>query len=61
MNDYRRWLAGRLEYASHELARQAARVHAGDQYQALIVAARMAAVEEALAMFDAWAERRVAS
>ena len=61
MNDYRHWLATRLEYAAHELARQAARVHAGDHYQQRLVAHRLAAIEEALHMFDAHQEQRAAS
>lgn len=64
MNDTRRWLAGRLEAAAFELTRQAARLHLGEEYQAHPVAMRMAAVTEALELFDAAAEgerKRVAA
>ncbi len=56
MNDYRRWLAGRLEAASFELSRQAARIHLGEEYEAHPVAVRMAALTEALELFDAAVE-----
>ena len=56
MNDQRRWLAGRLEAAAFELRCQAARLYLGEPYQPRPVAERMAAVTEALELFDAAAE-----
>lgn len=64
MNDPRRWLAGRLEAAAFELKCQAARLYLGEEYQPRPVAERMAAITEALELFDAAAEgeaKRVAA
>jgi hypothetical protein len=56
VEDAKRYLAKKLENAAHELERQSIRVKTGDPYLSRPVAARMAAVEEALTILDAYQE-----
>jgi hypothetical protein len=56
VEDAKRYLAKKLEHAAHELERQSIRVKTGDPYLSRPVAARMAAVEEALTILDAYQE-----
>ena len=56
VEDAKRYLAKKLENAANELERQSIRVRTGDPYLSRPVAARMAAVEEALTILDAYQE-----
>jgi hypothetical protein len=54
--DARRYLARKLDNLAHEAQRQTARVTTGDTYQPRQIAVRLAAVEEAMDILDAYEE-----
>lgn len=56
VEDAKRYLAKKLQQASDELERQSIRVRTGDPYLSRPVAVRMAAVEEAHEILDAYQE-----